>query len=501
MKKYIVILLSFGLFSLPLGVFAQVDVSACTSATTEDICNAGCEWGRDNTTCTICPQTTYSTDGIYGCKDCIKPTNAEFILASGYEYAGMTGAQECPWTVSVCDENMYIKDLKWNEWNANTELTKDLCVKCDDGHYADNTKQTWENYSLSNPCKPNRFHIIPQLKIQRPDGIITVTPTNSVGDPLSFSYDYKSGNDIETITKFQDRILLFLENSDSFTATELQNKYNFPPEGTEFVLKPTSEGGPDIDVRYYATKLSFTDYNDSMSRLGVYKNGATFDMAITMVPKKYNICYCSARPDSAHVSSLSSRCYCQNNVEFGTMQKASRMTNEMNTIIGYDCNGQYLSQWYGHLYIVSTSGYMSHIRTFDNLIDIGAQISEPESSSQYIILTPYYVSCLAGTYNSNSICPTECTQCSAGTYSNAGAQMCTQCPAGTASGIGASECVNCPAGQFSSAGSAECSSCPTGFTTPDAATSRDQCYIPTSVKFKDNNAGASFNLRSNVYLY
>ena len=499
MKKYIVILLSFGLFLIPLGTFAQVDVSACTSATTEDICNAGCEWSIDNTTCTICPQTTYSNDGIYGCKPCIKPTNATFLMASGYEYAGMTAQDECPWTVNVCDENTYIKGLTWRDWNASTALSKDLCSPCDDGQYADNTTQTWENYSLSNPCKPKRFYIVPKLKIQRPDGMITVTPVNSVGDPLSFNYDYKSP-DIETIENFQNRILMFMEHQDKISAEEMQNKYSFPPDGTNFILEPQGVGGPSITVRFYATKLGFENFTASMSQFNAYPNHTTFNIPITMVPKKYNICYCSKKPDATHVSSLSNICYCQYNTEFGTMQTASSMTSTMYNVFKKECNGQHLSQWNGHLYTVSTSGYLEHARTFDTPIDVNTQINEPDSSGQFIILTPKYTPCSAGTFSNNPICPTECTPCAAGKFSTSGAFACENCAAGTFSASsGASECSPCAAGTFSAEGSTKCSDCPDGFTTISGAASQDACYIDTTMTFKDNNNKSVTILSSPVY--
>lgn len=503
MKKYIFLTLSFGLFLMPLGTFAQVDVSACTSATTEDICNAGCEWGRDNTTCTICPQTTYSNDGIYGCKPCIKPTNATFLMASGYEYAGMTSQDECPWTVHVCDENTYIKGLTWRDWNANTALSKNLCSPCDDGQYADNTTQTWENYSLSNPCKPKRFYIVPKLKIQRPDGMITVTPVNSVGDPLSFDYDYGSG-EITTIENFQNRILMFMEHQDKISPEEMQNKYNFPPDGTEFILEAQGGvGGPSITVRYYTKNLVVKTAN--ISQFNVYPNHTTFNIPITMVPKKYNICYCSKKPDATHVSSLSNTCNCTNNIEFGTMQTASSMSSALYTKFKQDCNGKYLSQWNGHLYTVSTSGYLEHARTFDTPIDVNTQINEPENSGQYIILTPKYTPCSAGTFSNNPICPTECTPCAAGKFSTSGAFACENCPAGKFSASsGASECEYCAAGEFSAAGSASCSTCPTGFISDTGAESKNDCYLDSnSIKFKDKNNenGVAIKiLSSHVYL-
>ncbi len=67
--------------------------------------------------------------------------------------------------------------------------------------------------------------------------------------------------------------------------------------------------------------------------------------------------------------------------------------------------------------------------------------------------------CMAGTYLSGS----SCVNCSAGTYSAAGATSCTKCPAGTFSDEeGSSVCTKCPARTYSNAGSSGCLICPAG---------------------------------------
>lgn len=64
--------------------------------------------------------------------------------------------------------------------------------------------------------------------------------------------------------------------------------------------------------------------------------------------------------------------------------------------------------------------------------------------------------CVAGYYQNGK----ECTLCSAGYYSAAGATNCSSCPAGTFSSAGSAGCTNCPTGTFSSGSAAACINCP-----------------------------------------
>lgn len=70
--------------------------------------------------------------------------------------------------------------------------------------------------------------------------------------------------------------------------------------------------------------------------------------------------------------------------------------------------------------------------------------------------------CSAGTYSKAG--SSGCLTCAAGTYSAAGASVCTTCRAGTYSAAGASSCTTCPAGTYSAAGATSCTTCPTGYT-------------------------------------
>src|SRR5689334_13196340 len=60
----------------------------------------------------------------------------------------------------------------------------------------------------------------------------------------------------------------------------------------------------------------------------------------------------------------------------------------------------------------------------------------------------------------------QCSPCSAGTFSLAGASRCTQCANGTASGIDGTPCVMCAAGTYANtSGLAACQQCPLGTST------------------------------------
>ena len=84
-------------------------------------------------------------------------------------------------------------------------------------------------------------------------------------------------------------------------------------------------------------------------------------------------------------------------------------------------------------------------------------------------------SCNAGYFYDSSVSTPTCTQCAAGTYSDAGATSCTNCAAGTYSAAGASSCTNCDAGKYSAAGASSCTNCDAGKYSAAGASSCTNC--------------------------
>jgi hypothetical protein len=86
--------------------------------------------------------------------------------------------------------------------------------------------------------------------------------------------------------------------------------------------------------------------------------------------------------------------------------------------------------------------------------------------------------CLPGSYATTSG-QTVCQNCTAGTYSEAGASVCTDCPAGqyTNSELGFTSCVNCSAGEYKTMpGAGVCNKCSRGSYSAEAgAAACDQC--------------------------
>ena len=92
MKKYIFILLSFGLFLLPLGALARVNAEYCADDDFDgENCPPGCVGvrGSSEEDCIPCPKGTYSsTNATVGyCSACNKPADADWE-----DYADNVGA-------------------------------------------------------------------------------------------------------------------------------------------------------------------------------------------------------------------------------------------------------------------------------------------------------------------------------------------------------------------------------------------------------------------------
>lgn len=75
--------------------------------------------------------------------------------------------------------------------------------------------------------------------------------------------------------------------------------------------------------------------------------------------------------------------------------------------------------------------------------------------------------CVAGFQTNNITRATTCTQCDAGSYSNASTVSCSLCPVGSYSFSGASRCVDCSAYFYSDeVGSSSCAHCDLGYYSP-----------------------------------
>ena len=84
--------------------------------------------------------------------------------------------------------------------------------------------------------------------------------------------------------------------------------------------------------------------------------------------------------------------------------------------------------------------------------------------------------CHAGSFNEETGRNTECSECEAGKFSDAGSATCSECEAGRFSDAGSATCSECEAGRFSDAGSSTCSECEAGkFSDAGSATCSDNC--------------------------
>ena len=170
----------------------------------------------------------------------------------------------------------------------------------------------------------------------------------------------------------------------------------------------------------------------------------------------------------------------------------------------------------------STTGTaISADKTYATVQALAKALGYPiESQNRSISLYAKWAQCSAGTYSSAGA--TSCTQCPAGTYSSAGASSCTQCPAGKYSSAGSSSCSTCsagyystsgssscskcaagkyssagssscstcPAGTYSGAGSGSCTSCPSGQTSAAGSTSSSACYTNNSSSGSGSGSGS-----------
>ena len=480
MKNNIFIILSFGLFLMPLGAFAQVTAEECATYP-GDSCPNGCVNPRGDAKeyCDICPETTYSNDGLR-CRPCTKPNDAEFLTSYNNEYAGIPSAYECPWEIT-CPEN---QEISPSNWNYNT-----TCSKCSDGYHkpADQT-QYWDGTTITGGCVAKNFIINPKLIIPKSSGNDTIELTKE----CSFTYTYNRGS--HTISKTQD----FKNKIFGCVDAYIKNKYNFPTGNQSFDLKYSDGRDTGYEVQYDDSNFVF---KTDVRQIGTNNpNDTIFTMEITMVPKTYTLCYCEEAPNDKAANAINTDCYCENKNQFGTAIYAKSMTEQINEKFDHNCAGYYLNQWNGYIFDINNSGYLGLTPNKTFVINVKDTIPEPDTDSQRVILRPKFVQCPAGTYNNATLCPTECEICPGGHYSSGEASTCAICAAGTYSTAGATTCTPCPADEFSAAGSEYCSKCPDGFKSDASATSWQDCYIDSNMKFKDNN-NSTFTLPNNTRAY
>ena len=459
MKKYIVILLSFGLFSLPLGALARVEPGTCSAKTDQSGCNAtaGCGWDTATGKCALCPYGTYN-GGIGGCKTCQKPIDATFRNGD-YHFQGMTHDRECPWYIT-CPENEEI----YHNWGNNS-----TCGNCSPGYYKDaNSSQYWDGTTMTGDCQPKTFTIHARILLPENCGTFTGTAT--------YTFTYTATSNI-----YQSFLTIKYATSSKIDST----KYDYPSAGTTFTLTPINTGGPTVKLYLTGDYLVFADGSSDFNDISFYPNGQEFNIDITLLEKNpIRVYYCPFQFTNSSVQAGTCKA-----TTYNKCNKPMAPDLSDKTIFNHgsfpDCSkGQYANSWK----LLHPSNLTSYNWAASNnpVINFGDKIILPsDTNSTYFYMAPNFTNCPSGTYNDNVTCPTECTQCVAGKYS---------------ASSGASECLPCLAGTFSASdGASKCENCPAGFTTNSGAASQDACYINTTMTFKDNNNKSVTILSAPVY--
>lgn len=399
MKKYIVILLSFGLFSLPLGTFAQVDVSACSAKIDPSGCNAtaGCGWDTDTGTCTLCPYGTYN-EGNGGCKDCLKPTDATFSNQS----QGMTHDRECPWYIT-CPENQEI----YHDWGKNS-----TCGNCSKGYYKDaNTSQNWNGTTMTGNCQPKTFKIHARILLPEKCGVFTGTAT--------YTFTYTATSNIEySFTTIKEKTSSKIDSA----------KYDYPGDDTTFTLTPININteGPDVKLYLTGDSLVFADGSSDFNDISSYPNGQEFNMDITLVEKNpINIYYCPFQ--FTNPGAASGTC---GKRQYDTCHKPTAPDLSDNRIFNHgepNCsNGKYADSWK----LLHPRNLYSHDWAADDnlVIEFNATIELPtDTNSTSFYMAPNFTDCPSGTYNNNETCLTTCSKCPKGFTTDSGATSITDC--------------------------------------------------------------------------
>ena len=430
MKKYTFAILSVMLCMTPLRAMAQVTAEYCASFT-GDSCPKGCysDFGSSEEFCKICPETTYSTTGLY-CNACSKPKNAEFVTSSNGLYSGMEGPQECPWSIQVCDKNTYIPYLTSKDWNANTQITKSQCESCPFGKHADNTTQEWDGNALSDPCEPKKFYITINLNY-------SVTCEKTHTETFYVWTNGSSGYTFPTNTNNR-KIIGIQEIMDSTKSRIDYNTYKFPSAGINtYTMKAESkpEGLKDIEIIIAKDSETNTSYlsfksgtignpDDSLTNLATYPHEQQFILDINLERiTAQRIYYCPSQ--ITHQGALSGTC--SNSIVYDACNQptvAQYSDIASNFKIGQQkeqcANGKYSNSW---IYITDLDEY-----NWENATEIknNTKIILPEGANE-LYLAPVLNDCEQGTYNSTGICPTECEKCPDGFTSESGAASKNAC--------------------------------------------------------------------------
>ena len=410
MKKYTFAILSVMLCMTPLRAMAKVTAEYCASFP-GDNCPYGCysEYGSSEEVCDICPETTYSTTGLY-CNACSKPKNAEFVTSSNGLYSGMEGPQECPWSIQVCDKNTYITNLTSKDWNANTELTKSQCESCPFGKHADNTTQEWDGNALSDPCEPKKFYIT-----------VRVYAFENCERTIKTKYDIWTKPNQNGYIPVEAPGLNILEIQKIIDASQNVidfNTYEFPSVGT-ITLKNTEEADTGINIvidKDDTTKKTYLTFQNAASKdtLVAFPHQQKFYLDINLTRKTDpKIYYCPSQiTNQGTLNGVCSSPRTYDECDKPTADQYSDIKFRITPLTQCE-NGLYTNSW---VYITNKDNY-----NWDNAtqISVGDVIELPTGANE-LYLAPKLENCAAGTYNDKVICPTECEKCPDGFTSEPG---------------------------------------------------------------------------------
>lgn len=404
MKKYIFIILSFGLFSLPLGTFARVESGDCSKHTDATNCDLskGCGWNYDTNSCELCPAGKYNTDNSAdGCNNCYLPKGASFRQGD-YTFQGMTSPTECPWSIT-CGENTQIRPGAWSNGTQ--------CTPCDTGYQKPNgTSQYWDGNTMTGACTPKTYIIHARIIFPEDCG------------------NYKTGNPTHTFTYTADSNIYtsFLTIIYATGSGVDQTKYSYPTSGTKFDLSPINYGGPTVTLVLTGDYLTFDNSSQDFNDIAFYPNGQEFNMDITLVEKNPTyIYYCPSQFTNSGAQSGICKATTYNKCNKPMAPDLS--DNSIFNVGSPDCSkGQYANSWK----LLHPSNLTSYNWTASNnpVINFGDTIILPsDTNSTYFYMAPNFTNCPSGTYNDNVTCPTNCESCPTGFTSDTGAASKTDC--------------------------------------------------------------------------
>lgn len=396
MKKYIFIILSFGLFLLPLGALARVNADYCDDFDGDD-CPPGCfsERGSSEETCTPCPTGEYSsTNASVDCSACNKPAGAEWGTSA--DNVGATDIDECEWSIK-CDENTQIDPS--SAWDNST-----ICTECPTGYYKplDWTQQwyfntTTQKMTMTNACTPKTYKIHAYIYLPKDCG--------NKSQELIFTYNYDSA----------------MPDIYAKVTSEITD-HEFPiVTNTKFKLYPIEQNVDlEMTLRWYGNKLGFNTDDGSTTKIGSYPNNAEFYIEIEMTEKNPTyIYYCPSQFTNSGTQSGTCKATTYNKCNKPMAPDLS--DNSIFNVGSPDCSkGQYANSWK----LLHPSNLYSYNWAASNnpVINFGDTIILPsDTNSTYFYMAPNFTNCPSGTYNDNVTCPTNCESCPDGFTTNSGA--------------------------------------------------------------------------------